>query len=355
MRSSRATAPSSSATWCTRWPSSTGGSRRSCRSRSRRLTGNGCHFHMSLWKDGTNVFLDESDPRGLGLSELGVPLRRRPQGARPCLQRVDGTDGELVQAPQARLHLERRDVVAGLDLVRLQQPHPDAADPGAGPDRGSHGRRLLQSVSGGRRGAGRPGSTGSRTELDAGEPNSENLYSFSYDELIRTRPAVAALDAARGDRRARAGRRPPRGSRSNARERGVRRLLRPRQAGGVVPLPRAGERLGGARVPDALLMGLSEARDEQCGTAGRVARPCAGSWGCSRSRRIEEQLGAHLVAMLAQMSDRGPDSAGVAVYRDPVPDGMTKLTLYSPRPGENWKEVAAGSGARSIPCVRATR
>ena len=25
------------------------------------LTGNGCHFHMSLWKDGVNVFLDESD------------------------------------------------------------------------------------------------------------------------------------------------------------------------------------------------------------------------------------------------------------------------------------------------------
>ena len=25
------------------------------------LTGNGCHFHMSLWKDGGNVFLDESD------------------------------------------------------------------------------------------------------------------------------------------------------------------------------------------------------------------------------------------------------------------------------------------------------
>ena len=27
----------------------------------------------------------------------------------------------------------------------------------------------------------------------------------------------------------------------------------------------------------------------------------------------------HLAAMLAQMSDRGPDSAGVAVYRDPGP------------------------------------
>lgn len=37
------------------------------------LTGNGCHFHISLWKDGENVF-DRSaneDPRGLGLSELG--------------------------------------------------------------------------------------------------------------------------------------------------------------------------------------------------------------------------------------------------------------------------------------------
>jgi len=34
------------------------------------LTGNGCHLHMSLWKDGRNVFLDEGgeDPHGLGLS-----------------------------------------------------------------------------------------------------------------------------------------------------------------------------------------------------------------------------------------------------------------------------------------------
>jgi len=34
-----------------------------------RLTGNGCHFHMSLWDGETNLFLDESDPRGLGLSD----------------------------------------------------------------------------------------------------------------------------------------------------------------------------------------------------------------------------------------------------------------------------------------------
>jgi glutamine synthetase len=34
------------------------------------LTGNGCHFHMSLWKDGENVFDADDDPRGLGLSPL---------------------------------------------------------------------------------------------------------------------------------------------------------------------------------------------------------------------------------------------------------------------------------------------
>jgi glutamine synthetase len=36
------------------------------------LTGNGCHFHMSLWKDGENAFeVDPSeDPRGMGLTPL---------------------------------------------------------------------------------------------------------------------------------------------------------------------------------------------------------------------------------------------------------------------------------------------
>src|SRR3954452_20849005 len=35
------------------------------------LTGNGCHFHMSLWRDGENVFerSADDDPRGLGLSD----------------------------------------------------------------------------------------------------------------------------------------------------------------------------------------------------------------------------------------------------------------------------------------------
>lgn len=34
-------------------------------------TGNGAHFHMSLWKGGKNLFSDPKDPQGLGLSKTG--------------------------------------------------------------------------------------------------------------------------------------------------------------------------------------------------------------------------------------------------------------------------------------------
>ncbi len=64
----------------------------------------------------------------------------------------------------------------------------------------------------------------------------------------------------------------------------------------------------------------------------------------AKSPGIEERLGVHLAAMLAQMSDRGPDSAGVAVYRDPAPSGSSKLTLFSADPREDWAELAARLG-----------
>jgi glutamate synthase domain-containing protein 1 len=65
----------------------------------------------------------------------------------------------------------------------------------------------------------------------------------------------------------------------------------------------------------------------------------------AKSAEIEERLGAHLAAMLAQMSDRGPDSAGVAVYRDPAPAGFGKLTLHSADPDEDWAAVARALAA----------
>ena len=74
----------------------------------------------------------------------------------------------------------------------------------------------------------------------------------------------------------------------------------------------------------------------------------------AKSSDVEARLGADLAAMLVQLSDRGPDSAGVAFYRDEAPTGSTKLTLYSPVPGEPWGAVAAGLGAVGEPVVRAT-
>jgi methylamine---glutamate N-methyltransferase subunit A len=62
----------------------------------------------------------------------------------------------------------------------------------------------------------------------------------------------------------------------------------------------------------------------------------------AKSSEIEEHLGEHLAAMLAQMSDRGPDSAGVAVYREPAPAGACKLSLYSADPLEDWAAVSGG-------------
>ena len=56
----------------------------------------------------------------------------------------------------------------------------------------------------------------------------------------------------------------------------------------------------------------------------------------AKSADVECRLGVHLAAMLAQMSDRGPDSAGVAVYRDPAEPGASKLTLFSADPAEDW-------------------
>ena len=48
-----------------------------------------------------------------------------------------------------------------------------------------------------------------------------------------------------------------------------------------------------------------------------------------KSAALEAQLGRMLAAMLVQMTERGPDSAGVAIYRDPVDDGHSKITLQS--------------------------
>src|SRR5436853_2098483 len=58
-----------------------------------------------------------------------------------------------------------------------------------------------------------------------------------------------------------------------------------------------------------------------------------------KSPELEPRLGEYLSAMLVEMSDRGPDSAGVALYRDPARAGSSKLTLYSTDEAFDWSRL----------------
>ena len=51
---------------------------------------------------------------------------------------------------------------------------------------------------------------------------------------------------------------------------------------------------------------------------------------------LQPELGRRLTPMLVEMTDRGPDSAGVAVYRNGAPQGWSKLTLFHPAADYDW-------------------
>ena len=58
---------------------------------------------------------------------------------------------------------------------------------------------------------------------------------------------------------------------------------------------------------------------------------------------LEPQLGAMLTDMLITMSDRGPDSAGIAIYGRSHA-GHAKLTVQSANPDQDFKTLAADLG-----------
>ncbi len=55
---------------------------------------------------------------------------------------------------------------------------------------------------------------------------------------------------------------------------------------------------------------------------------------------LEADLGKHLAAMLAEMTDRGPDSAGAAIYHDPVAPGAAKVTVLAEDAAYDWDALA---------------
>jgi amidophosphoribosyltransferase len=66
-----------------------------------------------------------------------------------------------------------------------------------------------------------------------------------------------------------------------------------------------------------------------CGIVGLLIKNCA----------MRGQLGALMVPMLSGMTERGPDSAGLAVYTAPVPDSQHKISLYSGAASADWPHL----------------
>jgi glutamate synthase domain-containing protein 1 len=73
---------------------------------------------------------------------------------------------------------------------------------------------------------------------------------------------------------------------------------------------------------------------------------------------LEAKLGAHFAPMLIGMSERGPDSAGFAVYRPPAAGCTVKLTLHHPDERFSWQrlrdDLATALSARFEAEVRAS-
>jgi glutamine synthetase len=147
------------------------------------LTGNGCHFHMSLWSGETNLFLDEADPRGLGLSETAYGFIG---GLRRHARAYSALTAPTVNSYK-RLKVGTTVSGATWSPVWITYGYNNRTQmlripgPGRIEDRtidGSCNPYLAAAA------VLAAGLDGIESGLEPGEPNSENLYSIPYDELV---------------------------------------------------------------------------------------------------------------------------------------------------------------------------
>ncbi|MBW3592886.1 MAG: type III glutamate--ammonia ligase [Actinobacteria bacterium] len=147
------------------------------------LTGNGCHFHMSLWKDGENAFLDENDSRGLGLSEVAYNFIG---GLKKHARAYSAITAPTVNSYK-RLKLGSTTSGSTWSPVWISYGYNNRTQmlripaPGRIEDRTIDGACNPYLAAAAILAA---GMDGVENGLDAGEPNSENLYTKSYDELV---------------------------------------------------------------------------------------------------------------------------------------------------------------------------
>jgi glutamine synthetase len=148
------------------------------------LTGNGCHFHVSLWRDGVNLFERDAadDPRALGLSELaygflgGLKAHAKAYIALTA-PTVNSYKRLSVGAPASGATWAPAYVSYGYNnrTQMLRIPAPGRIE-----DRtvdGSCNPYLAATA------MIAAGLDGIERRLDPGEPNAANLYTLSDDEL----------------------------------------------------------------------------------------------------------------------------------------------------------------------------
>ena len=148
------------------------------------LTGNGCHFHMSLWDGDRNLFLDENDPRGLGLSEtayhfIGGLKRHAKAYIAVTAPTVNSYKRLRVGAPASGATWSPVYVTYGYNnrTQMLRIPAPGRVE-----DRtidGACNPYLAAAV------ILAAGLDGIENRLDPGDPNPGNLYEASEEELAR--------------------------------------------------------------------------------------------------------------------------------------------------------------------------
>ena len=193
---------------------------------------------MSLWRDGENLFLDEADPRGLGLSDTAY---RFVGGLKAHARASSALTAPTVNSYK-RLKLGSTTSGATWSPVWISYGYNNRTQmlripgPGRIEDRTIDGSANPYLAAAAVLAA---GLDGIENGLDARRAELGEPLRALVRGADRPRPEGAAGEPARGDRRAR-GRHGPAGGARQGSRRGLRRLLRPGEARRVVPLPRAG-------------------------------------------------------------------------------------------------------------------
>ena len=70
---------------------------------------------------------------------------------------------------------------------------------------------------------------------------------------------------------------------------------------------------------------------------------------------LRPRLGELMVPMLIGMTERGPDSSGMAVFTESVAGDLRKFSLYCAQPGFDWRLLEIGLVISSVTLLTRSR